>query len=337
MEKNDYKMEDSDSFEVIQRKLDLFEDLLLDLTNNYTREGEGEDPVLLQDSINLFVSSENKLREPESSHTRTAFTLVPESNSIATVSNKHKLKKLLSLKKRLEFSKKAFKLFKRHSCKKSQLLDILKKGHSSRAIQKIFAKAAKELDSHYSKKGKIKISEKDYYIGEMIHETRAHGRGVFISSNRRIFEGEWLNNQPYGWGQESWINGSIYMGNYLNGKKNGFGIMLWKSGAYFTGIWERGKIRGPGIYKWKNGLTYHGEWEFGLKNGHGKLVFPDGSVYVGSFSRDKAHGFGMLWLKNGSKSQGVWVEGRLEGAGTYWDTEGDIQQKVFQKGKSVLN
>lgn len=66
----------------------------------------------------------------------------------------------------------------------------------------------------------------------------------------------------HGRGKFLWSDGRIYEGQYKNNKKEGFGIFNWPSGARFEGTWVNGKQHGKGKLI-INGVERKGKWENG--------------------------------------------------------------------------
>ncbi len=69
-----------------------------------------------------------------------------------------------------------------------------------------------------------------------------NGRGTFKWPDKRIYEGEYLEDKKHGYGIFSWPDGRKYKGYWQNGKQHGKGdfynpaLKLWRSG-----IWSYGK------------------------------------------------------------------------------------------------
>ena len=51
-----------------------------------------------------------------------------------------------------------------------------------------------------------------------------NGKGTFVWSDGRKYEGQYVNEKKEGYGQFSWPDGRCYMGNWKNGKQDGKGI-----------------------------------------------------------------------------------------------------------------
>ena len=56
-----------------------------------------------------------------------------------------------------------------------------------------------------------------------------HGRGIFI-----------------------WSDGRKYEGDYVNDRKEGFGVFTFRDGRIYEGEWINGRQHGKGVFKKKN-------------------------------------------------------------------------------------
>ena len=113
------------------------------------------------------------------------------------------------------------------------------------------------------------------------------GEGLFVSSDRSWYYGEYMNDRKDGTGLEVHKFGNYY-GGYVNGLKHGNGMLVTRD------------------------LTYSGEWRLGIINGFGTLE-SDESRYEGNFSNYLKHGHGRENFKNGDEYVGHYVNGKPEG------------------------
>eukprot|EP01084_Bolivina_argentea_P243093 407590_1 len=61
--------------------------------------------------------------------------------------------------------------------------------------------------------------------GKMI---RQHGHGKYVSASGVVlYEGEWKDDKPHGYGKEVYANGSVYEGEWKDGKKHGYGKYVY--------------------------------------------------------------------------------------------------------------
>lgn len=58
-----------------------------------------------------------------------------------------------------------------------------------------------------------------------------HGRGIFIWSDGRKYQGEYINDKKQGFGEFSWPDGRCYKGQWKNGKQDGKGTYRNKEGV----------------------------------------------------------------------------------------------------------
>lgn len=109
----------------------------------------------------------------------------------------------------------------------------------------------------------------------------ADGKGEAYDAEikkRKIYEGDWKNNQFEGKGKIWNYSALVYDGDLKSGKPSGFG--KW-------------------YYREKDGRDYYeGEWKNGKKNGKGKLqndkgfATADCNYYIGDWVDDEKHGKG---------------------------------------------
>lgn len=63
---------------------------------------------------------------------------------------------------------------------------------------------------------------------------------MLVKNDKRVYEGQWLNNMKHGNGYEIFPNGTFYKGQFRNHKPSGYGVMVWCSGEKYEGEWENG-------------------------------------------------------------------------------------------------
>lgn len=68
-----------------------------------------------------------------------------------------------------------------------------------------------------------------------------NGRGTFKWPDKRVYEGEYVNDKKHGKGVFTWPDGRKYKGNWVNGKQHGKGefynpeLKTWRLGEWGYG------------------------------------------------------------------------------------------------------
>jgi hypothetical protein len=91
---------------------------------------------------------------------------------------------------------------------------------------------------------------------------------------RKKYEGEFLNDKPYGKGTLYFKNGDRYVGDFINDNMEGKGIFYYKNGSRYEGDFHNNKKGGKGIIYNGNPISfgytkYDGNWKNGIKKGRG--------------------------------------------------------------------
>ena len=150
------------------------------------------------------------------------------------------------------------------------------------------------------------------YQGEW-QDGKRHGIGTYISPNRTIYEGEWVNGSLSGQGTCTWSDGAKYVGQWKDGKYHGQGKFTITNCNKYEGEWKEGKLNGQGACTYPNGMRYEGELKDDKRHGHGVLISPFGDIYEdiyeGKFENDLAHGEGIYTWGDGVRSEGEFREG----------------------------
>lgn len=168
----------------------------------------------------------------------------------------------------------------------------------------------------------------------------------------RIYDGEWMGDQPHGQGMLSYADGGQYWGRFVNGKRQGEGLMkfvngdeyeghwfddqphgqgslLYAAGGQYKGEFQQGQPAGKGRKTYADDTYYEGQWKQGIPHGFGRLTFADGGSYEGQFDQGKPHGRGIYYFVNGDLYEGDWYRGQQRGKGRYdYATGGSYEGEV---------
>jgi len=161
----------------------------------------------------------------------------------------------------------------------------------------------------------------DTYLGNLDHEKRRQGYGVYLSSSTgSTYSGNFRSDKRHGygilyhpkfgkycgdfvddmkWGQGSLIlnDASTYIGGFVNNLFHGKGTLCERDGRTYVGHWKGGKRDGEGIEIYMNGQVFFGEHKDGLRHCElGTMLERSGGkvIYSGGFSKGLYHGEGKL-------------------------------------------
>jgi hypothetical protein len=88
------------------------------------------------------------------------------------------------------------------------------------------------------------------------------GKHIWEFVNKgQVFEGEFQNGKPEGFGIYLWNTGAKHIGFYKNGGKNGQGTETFINGDKYVGQYKDEQRHGLGIYTYANGRRQEGIWE----------------------------------------------------------------------------
>jgi hypothetical protein len=119
-----------------------------------------------------------------------------------------------------------------------------------------------------------------------------HGKGTYwlcIGKNkyRKLYTGDWYENNKEGHGIYFYKDGSCYDGSWKNSKRDGKGLMIYANGDVYEGSWLADLKHGYGILEKKNQDKYHGFWNKGLKEGQGYYYYSStGKINLGEWHED---------------------------------------------------
>jgi len=146
----------------------------------------------------------------------------------------------------------------------------------------------------------------------------ANGITKYVISDKTkiIFEGEFENGFPKGYGRYSLINeGKFYEG--LWDKEFLLGIETWKDGTIYMGNFENNKKNGVGMYRWPDGTIYYGEWKNDNMEGFCQILYADDRRYEGQILNNVKEGYGEFTWKKTRKYFGNYVNDLKDGFGIY--------------------
>ena len=87
----------------------------------------------------------------------------------------------------------------------------------------------------------------DKYIGEFYHD-ELHGKGKYISNNGYVYEGVFTVGSLLGKGNMYDADGNlIYEGDFLNNLPHGFGISYYNGKILYVGKWNQNLYHGHGL------------------------------------------------------------------------------------------
>lgn len=136
-----------------------------------------------------------------------------------------------------------------------------------------------------------------------------------LTKSHILYEGEWKNGNPCGFGIVCYPNPNKktfhlgYKGRFVEGKLNRTGTYHHSDGSYYIGKWKEGKRQGYGIMWYQDGSFYAGDFFNNFRHGLGTYVRPDGKRYDGEWKKGLKHGKGkLLHLNKGQMQLGVWVD-----------------------------
>lgn len=148
------------------------------------------------------------------------------------------------------------------------------------------------------------------------HIASFSGKGRLILKSRILYEGDFEDNLPNGFGvfardtSSRWkIFTRSYRGETKNGEKKNMGTLHHRDGSYYVGMWEHGKQENYGLRWYTDGSFYAGHFSKGVCHGSGMFVRTDGNRYEGEWKDGMKHGKGIFFhLDKGQMQEGVWVK-----------------------------
>uniref|UniRef100_A0A7S3JK39 MORN repeat-containing protein n=1 Tax=Euplotes harpa TaxID=151035 RepID=A0A7S3JK39_9SPIT len=126
----------------------------------------------------------------------------------------------------------AFKYLKKMGMEQKKIKEL-------RKILRILGKFSysQELDPS---KVEVVCREDSVYIGELDPITGLkQGIGILVTTEGRMYEGEWRRDQKHGYGREIVLNEFYFIGNWYDDRRSGTGKMTLSDGTTKEGCWSR--------------------------------------------------------------------------------------------------
>mgnify|MGYP001160930311 FL=1 len=208
---------------------------------------------------------------------------------------------------------------------------------------------------------KLILPDGSVYSGA-VYDNKPSGRGR-LNSEDFTYEGEFLNGERHGEGEEIKENGSTYSGHWMQNTYHGFGKLVG-TGFIYEGMFRRNRYHGKGTYteylpggqktvyigqfsqhskhgKGKHILetgTYEGNFYYNMRHGNGTFTYASGDIYSGHWRRGIEHGTGMFTSSEETYTGG-WVRGKRHGHGrwnsVYHGNYNGGWKRGFRHGKGV--
>ncbi|MCQ2818890.1 MAG: hypothetical protein MJ252_16615 [archaeon] len=196
----------------------------------------------------------------------------------------------------------------------------------------VFWVKKKKKDEDGTVKGEKYVTSQQY-IGDW-KNNQMHGYGVKIYDNKDKYEGYWIKGKRDGKGTY-WICigknkfRKLYTGDWKNNQKEGQGIYFYKDGSCYDGEWKNSKRNGKGLMFYKNKDIYEGQWKDDKRDGYGVLEKVNGDKYYGYWQQDLKEGQGYYYYHSTSKIYlGEWHEDNAR-CGIFTDVEDkEIQEQL---------
>ncbi len=102
-----------------------------------------------------------------------------------------------------------------------------------------------------------------------------------------IYEAEFKNGRPDGWGKVTLPDGFNYVGEFKEGIVNGYGTSTHPNVGIYVGEFKDNKKNGQGTFTWTNGYKHVGEYKDDKRHGEGIETAPDGKRIEGIWENDK--------------------------------------------------
>jgi hypothetical protein len=181
--------------------------------------------------------------------------------------------------------------------------------------------------------GELTLPDGSRYVGDFSRGARS-GEGTLRAASG-IFRGQWLDDQPEGFGEYHGNDGTAYRGMWVRGMKTGYGSYTAANGYRYDGDWSADQPDGFGEMETANGSSYAGSWQAGLRSGYGRAVAPGNLVYEGTWVADKRQGYGLETRPDGSSYQGEWLADKRDGQGREQNADGTYHDGAWEQNRAL--
>jgi hypothetical protein len=188
----------------------------------------------------------------------------------------------------------------------------------------------------------LKDEQAKRYLGSL-HGQLRHGYGIELTSDGRMYCGDWSQNAKEGNGFVEYADGRRLYGCFHQNILQNFKKLVLPEGTTYKGdLLDNGYRCGRGcLYSDKEKLLYDGTWDNdkrvegvaweqlpsnvlceykysgGVKQQVGKYTWPDGTVYEGRLVKGLKAGEGKCTYPDGSQYSGQWLNDKRHGQGSY--------------------
>lgn len=206
-----------------------------------------------------------------------------------------------------------------------------KKKKANRCFAPMSVAHVDDDDEHISVDCTVRVlSNGDMYNGQWA-DNLPHGYGKYLWNDGCMYEGDWFKGKTMGKGRFSWPSGATYEGDFKSGYMDGYGTYTGSQGDTYKGSWIMNLKHGRGTKSYANGDYYDGEWKKGVQEGQGKYQWSNGNSYFGHWKNGKMNGKGKMTWPNGNRYDGYWEEGLPKGNGKFRWKDGSFYMGVWSK------
>lgn len=157
----------------------------------------------------------------------------------------------------------------------------------------------------------------------------------------KVYKGQWLKGQRFGWGIETTPHGANYVGEWQNDRRYGYGCSMDQHHGAYAGHWAKGLKKdasGRAVFVTAPTISATATEEVSphpdsLKLHIGGYPEEASDVCMGQADDDELSGQGKRYFCSGGFYQGEWAEGNPHGQGIYtWPDESSYEGQ-FEGGR----